>query len=45
MADVAKLAGVSAMTVSRVMNGNGLVRENTRHKVAAAIAALNYTPN
>lgn len=45
MADVAKLAGVSAMTVSRVMNGNGLVRESTRHKVAAAIAALNYTPN
>lgn len=45
MADVAKLAGVSAMTVSRVMNGKGLVRESTRVKVAEAVAALNYTPN
>jgi LacI family transcriptional regulator len=45
MADVAKLAGVSAMTVSRVMNGTGLVRESTRHKVTAAIATLKYTPN
>jgi LacI family transcriptional regulator len=45
MADVARLAGVSAMTVSRVMNGKGLVRESTRRKVAEAIAALNYTPN
>jgi len=45
MADVAKLAGVSAMTVSRVMNGKGLVRESTRRKVAEAVAALNYTPN
>jgi LacI family transcriptional regulator len=45
MADVAKLAGVSAMTVSRVMSGKGLVRESTRRKVGEAIAALNYTPN
>ncbi len=45
MADVAKLAGISPMTVSRVMNGKGLVRESTRRKVAEAIAALNYTPN
>ncbi|MEH6434194.1 LacI family DNA-binding transcriptional regulator [Massilia sp. DD77] len=45
MVDVAKLAGVSAMTVSRVMNGKGLVRESTRRKVAEAVAALNYTPN
>jgi LacI family transcriptional regulator len=45
MADVAKLAGVSAMTVSRVMNGKGLVRESTRRKVAEAVASLNYTPN
>lgn len=45
MADVAKLAGVSAMTVSRVMNGKGLVRDSTRRKVAEAVAALNYTPN
>jgi LacI family transcriptional regulator len=45
MADVAKLAGVSPMTVSRVMNGKGLVRESTRRKVAEAVASLNYTPN
>jgi LacI family transcriptional regulator len=45
MADVARLAGVSAMTVSRVMNGKGLVADSTRRKVAEAIAALNYTPN
>lgn len=45
MVDVAKLAGVSAMTVSRVMNGKSLVRESTRRKVAEAVAALNYTPN
>jgi len=45
MVDVAKLAGVSAMTVSRVMNGKTLVRESTRRKVAEAVAALNYTPN
>lgn len=45
MADVAKLAGVSAMTVSRVMNGKSLVRESTQRKVAAAIAALGYKPN
>jgi len=45
MADVAKLAGVSPMTVSRVMNGKGLVRESTRIKVSEAVAALNYTPN
>ena len=45
MADVAKLAGVSPMTVSRVMNSTGMVRESTRRKVAEAVAALNYTPN
>ena len=45
MVDVARLAGVSAMTVSRVMNGKSLVRESTRRKVAEAVAALNYTPN
>ena len=45
MVDVAKLAGVSAMTVSRVMNGKTLVRESNRRKVADAVAALNYTPN
>jgi LacI family transcriptional regulator len=45
MVDVARLAGVSAMTVSRVMNGKTTVHEKTRKKVADAVAALNYAPN
>ena len=45
MADVARLAGVSPMTVSRVMNDKSSVREKTRNKVYAAVAALNYSPN
>jgi len=45
MLDVAKRAGVSPMTVSRVMNGKSIVRESTRKKVAEAAAALNYAPN
>lgn len=45
MLDVAKFAGVSSMTVSRVMNGKAIVRESTRKKVAQAATALNYTPN
>ncbi len=45
IADVAKRAGVSPMTVSRVVNGEENVRAATREKVNAAIAALNYTPN
>jgi LacI family transcriptional regulator len=45
MLDVAKLAGVSPMTVSRVMNGKSSVRVSTRKKVMEAAAALKYTPN
>jgi len=45
MSDVATLAGVSPMTVSRVMNGDTKVRETTRVRVDAAVAALNYVPN
>ena len=45
MSDVAALAGVSPMTVSRVMNGDTKVRESTRDRVNAAVAALNYVPN
>ena len=45
MADVARLAGVSPMTVSRVMNGKSTVRQKTRDQVHAAVAALNYAPN
>jgi len=43
--DVAKAAGVSPMTVSRVINKDGAVREETRERVEAAVAALNYSPN
>lgn len=43
--DVADLAGVSPMTVSRVINGGDRVRRETRERVEAAIAQLNYAPN
>lgn len=45
ISDVAKQAGVSLMTVSRVINGETNVRPRTRDSVNAAIAALNYVPN
>jgi LacI family transcriptional regulator len=43
--DVARHAGVSSMTVSRVMTGKRHVSEAMRVKVNAAIAALDYSPN
>ncbi|MFA0426359.1 LacI family DNA-binding transcriptional regulator [Vibrio sp. 10N.222.51.C5] len=43
--DVAKLAGVSTQTVSRVTNGSESVAELTRNKVNAAIKQLGYVPN
>ncbi len=43
--DVAKLAGVSPMTVSRVINDSGYVHEKTRERVQRAIAELDYVPN
>ena len=42
---VAKLAGVSPMTVSRVINNAENVAEGTRQKVLRAIAELDYVPN
>jgi DNA-binding LacI/PurR family transcriptional regulator len=45
MADVARLAGVSHQTVSRVLNGHPNVRPLTRDKVLAAIRELAYRPN
>jgi len=45
MADVARLAGVSHQTVSRVLNGGPNVRPATRMRVAAAIRELEYQPN
>ena len=43
--DVAAKAGVSPITVSRVVNGAHGVRANMREKVEAAIAELGYIPN
>lgn len=43
--DVAKLAGVAPITVSRVINHNGYVSEATRQRVEAAVRELNYIPN
>jgi LacI family transcriptional regulator len=43
--DVAESAGVSAMTVSRVLNGRGGAGTATRARVFAAAEALNYRPN
>jgi LacI family transcriptional regulator len=45
VSDVARLAGVSTMTVSRVVNGEPTVRPDSRAKVQAAVAALSYIPN
>ncbi|MGN6375479.1 MAG: LacI family DNA-binding transcriptional regulator [Sphingomonas sp.] len=43
--DVARAAGVSPMTVSRVINADAKVRPETRAKVDEAVARLNYKPN
>jgi len=45
MADVARLAGVAPITVSRVINNHPLVTDATRAKVQAAINALGYRSN
>jgi len=43
--DVAKQAGVSIKTVSRVINNETSVRQLTREKVQQAVEQLNYQPN
>lgn len=45
ISDVARRAGVSPMTVSRVINGESNVRQSTRESVNSAIAELGYSPN
>ena len=39
------MAGVSHMTVSRVLNGHANIKESTRDKVLAAVDELGYRPN
>lgn len=43
--DVARFAGVSTKTVSRVVNNQGEIREETRQRVQDAIDRLGYRPN
>ncbi|MGC9311579.1 MAG: LacI family DNA-binding transcriptional regulator [Sediminispirochaetaceae bacterium] len=43
--DVARMANVSLMTVSRVVNGDPKVKPATRERVQQAIETLNYYPN
>lgn len=43
--DVAKLAGVAPITVSRAINDSGCVSQETRAKIEAAVEELGYIPN
>lgn len=43
--DVARQAGVSVTTVSRVINNRGYIGKETRRKVEEAMAAIDYSPN
>lgn len=43
--DIAKLAGVSASTVSRVVNDKPGIRESTREKIKALLEEYHYTPD
>src|SRR5699024_4288614 len=43
--DVARIAGVSTTTVSRVPNDRGYISQKTRDKVYSAMKEINYVPN
>ena len=43
--EIARVAGVSPATISRVLNGSGYVKEETKKKVMAAVEKNNYTPS
>ncbi len=42
--DVARLAGVSPSTVSRVLNQKGVISDETKQKIASAMEQLKYVP-
>ena len=43
--DIAKMAGVSIATVSRVINKNGKVAKETEEKILQIMKENNYVPN
>ncbi|OOM16178.1 LacI family DNA-binding transcriptional regulator [Clostridium saccharobutylicum] len=43
--DIAKIANVSASTVSRVLNNSGYVKEDTKKRIEAVIKEMNYIPS
>lgn len=43
--DIAKKAGISSATVSRVINDSGYVKDETKQKVLAAIEEADFVPN
>jgi LacI family repressor for deo operon, udp, cdd, tsx, nupC, and nupG len=43
--DIAKLAGVSKSTVSRLINNNGYVKPETKERILGVMAEMNYRPN
>ena len=43
--DVAREAGLTVTTVSRVLNNRGYISDNARERVAKAMKKLNYRPN
>ena len=45
MIDVARVAGVSAMTVSRALKHDGRIAPATRHKILEVVARLGYLPD
>ncbi|MCG8500844.1 MAG: LacI family transcriptional regulator [Firmicutes bacterium] len=45
ISDIAREAGVSTATVSRMMNQSGYVSDKAREKIETAIKKLNYMPN
>jgi len=45
MREIAKIAGVSSATVSRVINGSNLVTDETAERIKKIIRDFNFVPN